>query len=273
MSYGLFQPALLLLSDFMKVDASIIKDFALPFVQNELKLSTFVEIKGDDLRALKSLVCCDLSMRLNHFTRAGAMVLQDIATIDNNSSELEPYQIFVFEAIASKVIFDEHALEKLLDLPGIVPGDLFQNPKARKLLLIAFPDLRKKVFEPIEGRAYDVFCDRRQRLEDEGVVFSGGELDWEKPFEIIAGPIDASTVDKLLDLAEAAVLCAGRIQYAAGVLQFLSEQVLDDDQIERAVKLRDRIQMAVRFDPLPELAATFDTVKTLTDDAIKELVG
>jgi hypothetical protein len=135
MSYGLFQPALLLLADFTNDDASIIKDFAIPYVQNELKLSTFVEIKGDDLRALKSLVCCDLSMRLNHFTQAGAMVLQDIATIDNNSSELEPYQIFVFEAIASKVIFDEHALEKLLDLPGIDPGDLFQNPKARFLLL------------------------------------------------------------------------------------------------------------------------------------------
>lgn len=116
-----------------------------------------------------------------------------------------------------------------------------------------------------------MFCDRRQRLEEAGVIFSGEELNLEEPFQI-AGPIDDLTVDMLLDFAEAAVMCAGRIQYATGVLQFLSEQDLSEDQMEKASALRDRIQMAVRFDPLPEVAATFETIKQLTDSAIKKLV-
>jgi hypothetical protein len=281
MSYGLFQPALLLLADFMKVDASVIKDFALPFVQNELKLSTVVEIKGNDLRALKSLVCCDLSMRLNHFTRAGAMVLQDIATIDNNSSELEPYQIFVFETIASKVIFDEHALEKLLDLPGIVPGDLFQNPKARFLLLdvaglgaVEYRDAYGEMtnlhdaFEKIDKHYHAIYFKSRKRLQEKFVIH-----DFPDRAEILARspftPVSEKSVEQLLQLAEAACMI-GFEEEAVAVLEFLVPKEELSERHRAGLKpLADRILMSARFNPERQFRTShYNAVKSRIDSIV-----
>ena len=64
-------------------------------------------------------------------------------------------------------------------------------------------------------------------------------------------------------------MCAGRINWAIGVLQLLSKRVLKEYQIERVLALRDRIQLTVKCDP--QVESTFETVKTLTDEAIANL--
>jgi hypothetical protein len=168
----------------------------------------------------------------------------------------------------------EALLQDLLDLPDDLRGELLLDPRARRLLLITFPALIE-VFEEIEGNAYQVFLGRMKVLEDRGIVFSGAPLT-DEPVEINGTQFDSYIGYKLLDLAEAAVMCAGQINWATGVLQFLSERVLDVDELddgmlERAGALRDRIQIAVRFDPDMQVADQFDTIKTLTDEAIAEL--
>jgi len=157
-------------------------------------------------------------------------------------------------------------LQNLLDLPDDIRGELLLDPRARRLLLIA--GLRS-LFEEIEGNAYEVFLDRLEALQIEGIVFSGNALA-DEPVQISGAHINW-VVSALFDLAEAAVMCAGRINWATGVLQFLSDQKLDDYQVERAKDLRDRIQIAVKFDPDPQVAAQFDTIKRLTDEAIANL--
>jgi len=159
----------------------------------------------------------------------------------------------------------EALLQDLLDLPEDDRGELLLDPRARRLLLIAFPSFR--VFEEIEGNAQEVFWDRKKALENQGIDFSGDELA-DKPVEINGLRIKPF-VNLLLDLAEAAVMCAGRINWAIGVLQCLSKRVLEEDQIERVLALRDRIQLTVKSDP--QVESTFETVKTLTDEATANL--
>jgi len=107
-------------------------------------------------------------------------------------------------------------------------------------------------------------------LEDCGIVFSGTPLA-DAPVEIDGAHCDSYVIINLIELAEAAVMCAGRINWATGVMQFLSDRVLYEHDYERVKELRDRIQLAVKFDPDPQVAATFDTVKALTDRAIADL--
>jgi hypothetical protein len=158
----------------------------------------------------------------------------------------------------------EALLQDLLDQDN--RGELLLDPRARRLLLIAFPSFR--VFEEIEGNAQEVFWDRVKALENQGIDFSGDELA-DKPVEINGPTVKSIVVDLLLDLAEAAVMCAGRINWAIGVLQLLSKRVLKEYQIERVLALRDRIQLTVKCDP--QVESTFETVKTLTDEAIANL--
>jgi hypothetical protein len=207
--------------------------------------------------------------------QVGRIVLRELVTRENNASALKLHHVILFERFAefqkSSPDFATALLRELLDLPTADRVSLFRSPKARKLLLIAFPKELWAVFEKIEERAYEVFCDRREKLEKAGVKFSGKPLNYNSIDIIDDSPIGDWTVDTMLDLAEAAVMCAGRIQWAVGVLQFLPERILSDDQVARAVALRDRIQIVVRFDPLPEVAATFDTIKKLTDIAIAKI--
>jgi len=209
------------------------------------------------------------------------MVLQDIATIDNNSSELEPYQIFVFEAIASKVIFDEHALEKLLDLPGIDPGDLFQNPKARFLLLdvaglgaVEYRDAYGKMtnlhdaFEKIDKHYHAIYFKSRKRLQEKFVIHGfpdRAEILARSPFT----PVSEKSAEQLLQLAEAACMI-GFEEEAVAVLEFLvPKEELSEKHRAGLKPLADRILMSARFNPERQFRTShYNAVKSRIDSIV-----
>jgi hypothetical protein len=201
--------------------------------------------------------------------QAGRLLLRSISDPDFQSDFHHTIRQRLFAAIGDfrmgcKTKEEAEALLRdLLDLPDDDRGELLLDLRARRLLLIAFPNFR--LFEEIEGNAQEVFWDRIKALEDQGLVFSGNALANE-PVEINGPTITPVVVNMLIGLAEAAVRCAGRINWAIGVLQFLSKRVLEEDQIESVVALRDRIQLTVKSDP--QVESTFETVKKLTDEAI-----
>jgi hypothetical protein len=207
--------------------------------------------------------------------QVGRIVLRELATSENNASALKLHHVILFDRFAEfRRLFPDLAkplLRELLDLSAADRVSLFRSPKARKLLLIAFPELRR-VFERIEQHDYRVFRDRRHELEDKHGFHFGGQPMSNAPISVTcSGPVDFGTIDLLLDLADAAAMCAGQIGWAIGVLQFLSDRVLDDAQFGRAKALHNLIQMAVRFDPDELVAATFRAVRTQTDNAIDSL--
>ena len=157
--------------------------------------------------------------------QAGRMLLRSISDPEFQSDVHSSLREKIFVAIGEfrRRCSKEEAevlLQELLDLPADDRGELLLDPRAQRLLLIAFPTL-VEVFEKIEANAYEVFLERMKTLEDCGIVFSG-TIDPLEPVQIDATHVDSSTVDALLDLGEAAVMCAGRINWSTGVLQFLS---------------------------------------------------
>jgi hypothetical protein len=278
LGYDCFGLALVLMSDFMRVDGNIFR-IAIDHVgQFDESLPSGFKIVTDDLTGMVgfvNLVCC---RGINHLVcrhgtdqigEVGKFFLRDVMTTTDLAAP--QYQISIFGILADQMDKLPEAerlkiVQRLLDLPGIDIGKLFLNPKA-KLLLAAIPELRE-VFVEIADHAYEVFWDRKQKLEKKGLVFA--QRSPAEPIEIDVGQIDESTVDALLELAEAAVM-GQRTSWAIGILRFLSERVLDDEQIAKAKTLRDLIQSAVRHDPLPHVAATFENVKRLTDEAIAEI--
>jgi hypothetical protein len=87
-------------------------------------------------------------------------------------------------------------------------------------------------------------------------------------------PISADSIDLFLDLADAATYCAGQVNTAIGVLKFLaSREELSDKQKQRIIALCDQIKMAVRFDPDPKIAESFDSVVEKTDAILAGFAG
>jgi hypothetical protein len=213
-----------------------------------------------------------LAMNVRYAVQTGKMVLRELLRLRNNSNPLLERHKHVFQEIAAQCKNPKAAIAELLDLSRADCGALLRNPKARQLLLMVDPDVAK-VFGAVERNASDVVADRLQRLRQEGFTFGGFPFGNE-PVEIIdAGEVESLSVDLLLELAEAAVHCTGYVNWVTGVLQFLSERVLDDDQIERAAELRDLVQLAVRFHPDHEVSSQFERVRSLTDAAIREMHG
>jgi hypothetical protein len=141
---------------------------------------------------------------------------------------LLPYQakraIALFEPIRSAVRFN--------------PDKLFRETVSDVEMLTG--DAARLKFE---RNAETVFLDRLQKLKDAGIAFSGDPLLTKETetVKIDGGAFGPETVDLLLDLAEAAVL-GGRSNWAAAVLAFLSDRVLDDDQADRAMSIRRRLR-------------------------------
>jgi hypothetical protein len=173
---------------------------------------------------------------------------------------LLPYQaeraIALFDPVRSAVRFN--------------PDKLFVATVSNVEMLTG--DAAKRKFEQ---NAETVFLDRLQKLKDAGIVFSGDPLTTKETesIEIEGGLFGKETVDMLLDLAELAVNSQGWTNWAVGVLSFLSDRVLEDDQLERAISLRRRIQLAVYLHRDPQVNAQTKTVAMLTDAAISELHG
>jgi hypothetical protein len=210
--------------------------------------------------------------------QAGRMLLCSSLDPDFNAACNQTVQDEVFAAIAnfrmrrSRIKGANALLQDLFDLPDDVRSEVLIDPTTRRQLLMAFPAL-EKVTAQIEGNAIDVISDRMKQLQRRGIIFPDQFPFGNHPVEIVGAVVDSASIDLLLELGEVAVLCTGYVNWATGVLQFLSDRVLDDDQIERAVALRNRLLSAVRFHPDREVAAQFDAIKTLTDAAIKELHG
>ena len=213
----------------------------------------------------------ELLKHRHSLAQAGRMLLRSIADPDFQSDSHADLRKKVFAAIGDfrkrrSQKEAEALLQDLLDMPSGDRGELLLDPRVRQLLLIAFPDLHS-LFEKIEANAYEVFLDRVKPLENCGLAFAGN---FGQPVEIIGTHFDSYAIYNLLELAEAAVLCAGQIDCATGVLLTLSEIVLDeqwDHVLKRAENLRDRIQLIVKS----EMPDQFDAIKALTDKAIAEL--
>jgi hypothetical protein len=214
-------------------------------------------------------------MNPDHFTRAGAMVLQDIATIDNNSSELEPHQILIFRNIADNLIFDDHALEKILALSGIDPADLFRNPKVRFLLLdvaglgaVEYRDAYGEMtnlhddFEKIDKHYHATYFKSRKRLQEKFVIHGfpdRAEILARSPFT----PVSEKSVEQLLQLADAAGVI-GFEEEAVAVLEFLAPKEELSERHRAGLKpLADRILMSARFNP--ERQSHYNAVKSRID--------
>jgi hypothetical protein len=248
---------------------------------NDQQRSLFALLKQPKAQRLRGFTfgLCGICESYRHAVQTGKMVLRELLKLENNTEAVLDRHVTVFEKIAALGKDDPKAtICELLDLPKAVRGALLQDPKARQLLLMVDPDIAK-FFGQIELNANDVFLDRWQRLQQQGFTFTfPGDFPFgDEPVEIVAGgTVDHAAVDLLLELAEAAVHCTGYVNWVTGVLRYLSERVLDvddlrQDQLARAKALRNAIQMAVRFHPDPQVAAQFDTIKALTDEAVAEL--
>jgi hypothetical protein len=252
----------------------------LPTCLNDQQRSLFVLLKQPKAQRLRGFTTglCGICESYRHAVQTGKMVLRELLSLENNTEAILDRHLQVFKAIAAQTKDPKAAICELLDRSKTARGAILQNQKARQLLLMVDPDIAK-VFGQIELNANDVFLDRWQRLQQQGFTFTfPGDFPFgDEPVEIVAGgTVDHAAVDLLLELAEAAVHCTGYVNWVTGVLRYLSERVLDvddlrQDQLARAKALRNAIQMAVRFHPDPQVAAQFDTIKALTDEAVAEL--
>jgi hypothetical protein len=224
------------------------------------------------------LCCSDLlaveadARRYRYAIQTGKIVLRELLLTQNNTDDIPERHLRVFKVIASLCDDPKAAICELLDLRNSLRAAVLQNPKARQLLRIIDPH-PLKVFDDIDRNAHQVLFDRLQKLRDRGFTFPGPDEPFgAAPIEFVDdAPVGRPTIERLFELAEAAVMCRGLTSWATGVLLFLSQFVPHDDHLKRARALRDRIQMAVKFDPDPEIAATYRTVAKVTDDAIAEL--
>jgi hypothetical protein len=278
-----YEAAYMMLADVLSVDKqnANFKPFLLHKAVDRNASGCLQNSDYEQLDHFVGLLCLDKRVgKSKEFAVAiGRIVLRELLSSHDNASALKVHHVILFERLAERrrrcwPSVARDLLRELLDLSDADRASLFRSPKARKLLLIAFPELRA-VFEQIERQDYQVFCDRRQKLKDDHGFHFSCDVMIDEPMNITCdGLLDSAAVDRLLDLAEAAAMCAGLIGWATGALRFLSDpsvrSVLDEDRRARLKALRNRIQMAVRFDPDPQVAVTFGAVKKLTDDAMAE---
>ena len=188
---------------------------------------------------------------------------KEASTIENHHEDYFSYLGSCMKGLDGEVI-----LRELLDLPEAERAELFRNPKTRHLLrLTGHPAIVDKIVR-IEVDAHDDFGDKLKKLQAIGFEFAG--FFGEKPIEISQpSPPSPETVDLLLDLAEAAVLSTSFVNWATGVLNYLSTQLLLPYQAKRAIALFDPVRSAVRFNPNKLFIATASNVEMLTGDAAK----
>ena len=82
--------------------------------------------------------------------------------------------------------------------------------------------------------------------------------------------IDAATIDALFELAEVALRCAGRAQWATGVLTYLATLPSLRDRA-RGAKLRTQLLRTIKYDPMEEVAALYEQVKKIADQAVSDI--
>jgi hypothetical protein len=231
--------------------------------------------------ALKETVCAPIE-EWDCAVQAARMVLRETLVVSETYvPEPDRSLIFVqlgFYAIGKGSSMKEECTALLQELLEVFSdeerGQLLRTPKVRKLLLISFPMLGA-VFEEIEKNDTDFFLYRRQELgeifdfKDNWAVDGAVEITPKNP----DGKIDAATIDALFDLAEVALRCAGRAQWATGVLSFLAALPggLNDDHLRRALRLRTQLLQAIEYDPLAEVTVLLDGVVAKTAIMIQEL--
>jgi hypothetical protein len=153
MNAGCVDAAVALLSDLARVEDDIVGDLRRNdkiMAAHKEKTREYTRVKftlpdlasakdsSSALSAFKATVCSRLCELGRHgLYQAGAMVLRDVLTVDNDCSELQPYQIAVFQNIAfylKRWPKDQSVLLQAL-FHSIDRAALFRNPKARFLLL------------------------------------------------------------------------------------------------------------------------------------------
>ncbi len=265
MQNGYFEAAFILLSDCAKVDLLVIKNFMVPRARELGRLYDFKTDDADPLRALKR----GFAWESIYPVQAGRIVLRDVATVDDNSTELEQYQIQAFEQIADDArIFDRAQLvAELLDLPDIDRGDLFRNPKVRFLLLdIGKLEELRDHFDAIDNHYNAIFLKTRKRLEEKFVLhndFLGtAKIESRSPYT----PLSEKSIEQLFQLAEAACVI-GFEEEAVAVLEFLAPRnELSDKQRAALTPLAERTLMFARFTPDRQFrTSNFNAVKSRID--------
>src|SRR5262245_8367029 len=265
MQNGYLEAAFILLSDCAKVDLLVIKNFMVPRARELGRLYDFKTDDADPLRAFKR----GFAWGRVYPVQAGRIVLRDVATVDDNSTELEQYQIQVFEQIADDAkIFDRSQLvAELLDLPDIDCGDLFRNPKVRFLLLdIGKLEELRDHFDAIDNHYNAIFLKTRKRLEEKFVLhndFLGtAKIESRSPYT----PLSERSIEQLLQLARAACVI-GFEEEAVAVLEFLApRKELSDEQRAALTALADQALMFARFTPDRQFrASNFSAVKARID--------
>jgi len=304
MNAGCIDAAVALLSDLARVEDNIVGDLRRNdkiMASHKEKTREYKRVKfmppdlasakdsSSALSAFKATVCsrlCELGR--GGLRQAGAVVLRDVLTVDNDCSELQPYQIAVFQNIAfylKRWPKDQSVLLQSL-FHSIDRAALFRNPKARFLLLevaglraAEYRDASGKItkladdFEKIDMHYHEIFIKRYERLAEKFVF----DFNFKGQLEIMArspyAPISTNSIELLLQLADAACII-GREEVAIAVLEFLaSRPELSETQRETVKALRDRIQVTVRFHYLRDKAAKFDDVKKQTDAIIAQAFG
>ena len=303
MKAGCFDAAVALLSDLARVEDNIVGDVrrndkivaahvaAHKETTREYKRVRFMlpdlasaKDSSSALSAFKASVCprlCELER--GSLYQAGAIVLRDVLTVDNDCSELQPYQIAVFQNIASYLkgwpVDQSFILQALFHC--IDPADLFRTPKVRFLLLdvaglgaVEYRDAYGEMtnlhdaFEKIDKHYHAIYFKSRKRLQEKFVIH-----DFPDRAEILARspftPVSEKSVEQLLQLAEAACMI-GFEEEAVAVLEFLVPKEELSERHRAGLKpLADRILMSARFNPERQFRTShYNAVKSRIDSIV-----
>jgi len=217
-----------------------------------------LDLETRDLCALRDLSKFTIKLSTDerlgkypHFTgQVGKMMLRELLANSDDPSTIADHHLALFRRLQTCMngIDGEVIARELLDFPEAELAALMRNDKARHLLrMTRYPALADR-FAKIEGEANELILRRLKALQKRDLAFSNFEGD--VPLAIIPlRSVRRGTVNRLLDLAEAAVLTTGLVNWSVGVLQFLSTELLSPRQVKRAVALCDRVDMAIRYNP------------------------
>jgi hypothetical protein len=198
----------------------------------------------------------------------GKMMLCEFLARGEEASTIEDHHVDYFKQLGRCMsgLDGEVISRELLDVPEPDRAELLRNPKTRHLLrLTGYPAIVAEIVGD-EQKANDRIMNSLKQLQAEGFIFS--DFAGEKPINIFRpGSPSHQSINLLLELAEAAVLTTSLGNWAAGVVQYLSTQLLTPDQVKKAIALCDDIRSTVQFSPDPTLSTTLDAVKALTDAA------
>jgi hypothetical protein len=241
-----------------------------PDLKGNPKLAKLCALRDLDKFNIKLYVKSGWSDSAYLKSQMGKMMLRELLSRGKGETELGHHHEDWFAHLGKcmKGLDGEVILRELLDFPESVRAELFRNPMTRHLLrLTGHPELVSELVK-VDIAANDDFGDKLKKLHDAGLEFSG--YFGEKPIEIFQHrPPTSETVDLLLDLAEAAVRSTSFVNWATGVLSYLSTQFLLPHQVKRAIALFDPIRSAVRFNPDKLFVATVGDVEMLTGDVAK----